>query len=67
MLQVKKQVNMIDYCGLNIMLKDGSFKTFEVIKSPTKINTSTQVLLKEMNRVYMTLSAVANNKLENND
>ena len=62
-----KQVNMIDYCGLNIMLKDGSFKTFDVIKSPTKINTSTQVLLKEMNRVYMTLSAIANNKLENND
>lgn len=27
------------------MLKDGGFKTFDVIKEPTKINASTQVLL----------------------
>lgn len=56
-----KQQNKIDYAGLNIIMKDGAFKTFDVIKQPTKMSLSTQLFLKDMNKVYMTLKMYADN------
>lgn len=52
-----KQYNKIDYAGLEIMMKDGSFKEFNVIEAPIKINDGVKIMLNNMNKVYMALTA----------
>ena len=51
-----KQYNKIDYAGLEIMMKDGSFKEFNVIEAPIKINDGVKIMLNNMNKVYMALT-----------
>lgn len=57
-----KQYNKIDYAGLEIMMKDGSFKEFNVIEAPIKINDGVKIVLNNMNKVYMALTTYIENK-----
>lgn len=57
-----KQFNKVDYAGLEIMMKDGSFNDFNVIEAPTKINEGVEIMLKNMNKVYMALTTYIENK-----
>lgn len=57
-----KQYNKIDFAGLEIMMKDGSFKEFNVIETPMKINDGVKLMLNNMNKVYMALTTYIENK-----